>query len=153
MFHSQQALLEAWVQGMEFGVLITVTLFFFFQVKHLVVDFFIQNRFPYMWKNKGSFFHPGGWLHALSHAVVTFGILWLFAPASGLIHNYFPWTLIALIICLTELLAHFLTDLLKVRIAAWYQWGPTTSPKYWDLLGVDQFLHQVFYLFIVLSWL
>ncbi len=142
----QQMAMGAWTQGMGFGAMLTLGLFFAFQVKHLVVDFFIQNRFPYMWMNKHKLSHPGGWLHAGGHAVASLGILALVHPPS------LPWVTGALTLCAIELFIHFWIDLIKMRINTWKEWKCNTSPKFWDLLGFDQFLHQLTYLWMVYVW-
>lgn len=126
-------------------------LLFLFQIKHLVVDFFLQNRFPYMWVNKHRVFHPGGWLHAGSHAVATFLIFahW-HRPTIG---PGIPWVDAAIILSVVELFIHFLIDLCKMRFNAWMKWQCHTSPQFWNLLGIDQFLHQLTYLWLAGKWL
>lgn len=141
--------LEMWIQGLQFGAVLVLLLFFLFQIKHMVVDFFVQNRFPYMWLNKGKFFHPGGWLHAGTHAVASFGIFALIHPPTV---GAFPWWQMAAAICAVELVAHFLIDLIKVRIGQRTGWKCNTSPYFWDLLGIDQFLHQLTYIWMVFAW-
>lgn len=46
------------------------------QVKHFFADFYFQG--PYQYLNKGNFKHPGGYLHAFIHSILTGGILWSF---------------------------------------------------------------------------
>ena len=132
------------------GAVMVLIFFVLFQIKHMVIDFFLQNRFPYMWQNKHKFFHPGGWLHAGSHAVPSFGILALahFPTVGG-----FPWWQAALLLCGAELLIHFSIDLVKMRIGIWKDWYCNTSPHFWDLLGIDQFLHQLTYAGMILLWI
>ncbi len=134
------------VPGMKFGIHVALLLVLLFQVKHLVVDFFVQNRFPYMWMNKHKFLHPGGWLHAGSHAVASFGIFFLMHPP-------FPWVEVAVYLCAAELFSHFGIDRLKMHIGRRTGWKCNTSPYFWDLLGVDQFLHQIVYLGMIYTWL
>ena len=129
------------------GVILTLLFLACFNVKHLVIDFFLQNRFPYMWQNKHLLFHPGGWLHAGSHglgSLLIFGIM--SSGASG-------WFLPAFLLCLGETFIHFGIDYCKMNIGKATGWGPTTSPHFWNLLGIDQFLHQVTYLFMLLIWI
>ena len=139
--------LHFWAQGLEFGAALTLVLFLLFQVKHMIVDFFVQNRFPYMWMNKHKFFHPGGWLHAGGHAATSLGILVVIHPAGRA-----GWLGTALVLCTAELVIHFLIDLIKMRIGQWRGWKCNTSPYFWDLLGVDQFLHQLTYIGMVAVW-
>ncbi len=137
--------MEDMIDGIEFGIWWSVIIFFLFQVKHMVVDFFVQNRFPYMWLNKGKAFHPGGWLHAGSHGVASFGVFYLMYPPVA-------WVEMALYLCAIEILAHFTIDYLKVGLTKMMDWKCNTSPYFWDLLGVDQFLHQATYVFMTLMW-
>ncbi len=137
--------MEDMLSGIRFGIGWTLILFFLFQVKHMVVDFFVQNRFPYMWMNKGKIIHPGGWLHAGGHGVVSFGIFYLTSPPT-------EWFGLAISLCAMEILAHFTIDYLKVGLTKMMDWKCNTSPYFWDLLGVDQFLHQLTYLFMILLW-
>jgi len=144
----QQAL-ESWTSGMHYGIFAALIAVFLFQVKHLVVDFFIQGRFPYMWMNKHKFLHPGGWLHAGTHAVGSF---MLFAGLRPAMEGVNPWWHLAFVLCTAELLIHFLIDLAKMKIGRWRGWKCDTSPYFWDLLGVDQFLHQLTYIWMIFCW-
>lgn len=140
---------ESWAAGMLSGAFLALMYLFLFQLKHLFIDFFIQNRAPYLWMNKHKFFHPAGWLHAGSHAVGSFMILGGLGPP---VVGGGPWLQAVLILCGAELIIHFLIDLVKMRICIWRKWKCNTSPKFWDLLGIDQFLHQVTYLVMVAIW-
>lgn len=145
----QQMVVGNWDRNDIFNILPTLVLFLGFQVKHLVVDFFIQNRFPYMWANKHKLLHPGGWLHAGGHAVISLIILTLIRPRHV---GDWGWLIPALVICGMELVIHFLIDMGKMRIGTWKNWKCNTSPLFWDLLGIDQFLHQLTYLWMVYVW-
>jgi len=134
------------LHGFALALYFSAVLFMAFQVKHLVVDFFLQNRFPYMWQNKGHVLHPGGWLHAGSHAL-----------ASALILGYIGWqrpelTYYLVLVCGSELFLHFGIDALKVNLCEMLDWKANTSPYFWDTLGVDQFLHQMTYLYMLYLW-
>lgn len=128
-------------------------MWFGFFVKHLLMDFFVQNRFPFMWMNKGKIFHPGGWLHALTHAVGSYAVL---SPVAGLFEyergEMFYWERLLWATLIFEFFVHFGIDFLKVRISQWRGWKCNTSPYFWDLLGIDQFLHSMTYWFIILVW-
>lgn len=143
----QQEQARVWISGMDYGVQVSVLMFLLFQIKHLVVDFFLQNRYPYMWQNKHKFFHPGGWLHAGSHAVASLPILALFPPV-----RVEECLLAALVLCAAEMVAHFFIDLTKMRIGIMTGWKCNTHPAFWNLLGVDQFLHQVTYVIMIAMW-
>ena len=77
-----------------------VCLFTVFFIKHFVCDFPLQRAYQY--KNKGTYGHPGGILHAAIHgggilAVCTaFGLpIWL-AFADAVIHYHIDWAKIRL---------------------------------------------------------
>jgi len=116
-------------------------LFFLFNLKHLVVDFFVQNRFPYMWMNKHNIFHPGGWLHAGGHGLASF-----------LFFSHFMSWQVAMLGCTAETIIHFFIDCIKMNFGKWRGWKCNTSPYFWDLLGVDQFLHQATYIWMIYVW-
>lgn len=104
--------------------------------KHFIVDFLIQPSWMYL--NKGNLRHPGGWVHAGLHAGVTLYILLAFhVPYAGLL----AWM---------ELFLHYGIDYAKVNINLRTGWKPTTSEYFWMLLGLDQYLHQLTYLVILL---
>lgn len=134
-------------EGLVVGTLLTLFALFLFNVKHLVIDFFLQNRFPYLWQNKHKLLHPGGWLHAGSHGA---GSLVVFAFLSAMTPG---WLGLALAICLWETVAHFFIDFAKMNIGKYFGWRAESSPYFWDLLGIDQFLHQVTYLVMLLLWI
>jgi hypothetical protein len=137
--------MEYFYKGLEFGFRYILVIFFLFQVKHMVVDFFVQNRFPYMWLNKGKFFHPGGWLHAISHGVCSYWVFYLVYPPVA-------WEELAVGLCIWETFIHFGIDFVKMNIGRKTGWKCNTSPYFWDLLGVDQFLHQLTYLAMIAVW-
>lgn len=121
-----------------------ILLFFLFQIKHLVVDFFLQG--PYMYLNKGTFGHPGGLLHAGLHGVVSLIMLvWLFG-----VHHQSALLWLATI-CVAEFVIHYLVDWAKMNLNRIRGWGPNTSEWFWYSLGVDQFLHQITYLGMIVA--
>ena len=52
------------------------------QAKHFLFDFVFQT--PYQLKNKGTYGHPGGLLHAGLHAAGSLPAILLFQPAASL---------------------------------------------------------------------
>lgn len=104
-------------------------------VKHFIWDFWYQP--PYMWQNKGTFLHPGGVAHSLTHALTTLVILLYFAPALA-------GTLAAF-----EFVSHYLTDYAKMNINRIKGWGATTHNEFWQLTGFDQLVHQLTYVVIL----
>lgn len=109
-----------------------------FQIKHLVMDWWLQP--PWMYKNKGTFGHPGGLVHAGWQALVSIPLLLKLTPAS--------FNLI-LMLALLEFVAHYTMDLVKMNLNRKMSWGPTTSENFWRLTGFDQFIHQFTYVVMI----
>lgn len=112
--------------------LILITLLF---TKHFVVDFPLQTRFQ--WSNKGTYFHPGGMLHAGLHGVGTFVCFVWYAP------------LAAIYLALWDMFIHYHVDWAKMNLNARMNWAPNTHEQFWWLLGLDQFLHALTYIALV----
>jgi hypothetical protein len=111
--------------------------FVLFIVKHFVCDFPLQ-AFPYMYRNKGTYGHPGGYLHAGVHAVGTFAIMaWFIAPVA------------AMIAAILDFWIHYHIDWAKMYINKKTGWKPDNSEKFWIALGVDQMLHYLTYVLII----
>ncbi|MDR3502996.1 MAG: DUF3307 domain-containing protein [Legionella sp.] len=118
-------------------ILHVVYIIYILQIKHFVVDFLWQPE--YEWRNKGTFLHFGGIRHSLKHALTTAVILFLFSVSFS-------------VICMAvvfEFVAHYFIDYGKMNINKMTGWDANKNPEFWYLLGLDQFLHQVCYLFIV----
>lgn len=111
-------------------------LFLLFTIKHFVVDFPLQGEFQ--WKNKGTYGHLGGILHALLHTVATFIILIFFV-------NIW-WSFLFSIL---DGLIHYHIDFLKMKTNQITGWRADKDPQFWWLLGLDQFLHYLTYILIV----
>ena len=113
-----------------------ILLLFLLQLKHFIFDFLYQP--PWQYKNKGTWGHWGGIVHSLQHAIPTFLILLIFL--SG------PY---AACIATIEFIVHYCVDWSKMNLNSYMKWGPTTSENFWRLLGFDQLLHQLTYVFII----
>jgi hypothetical protein len=113
-----------------------ILLMLLFQLKHFVFDFLYQP--PWMYKNKGTYMHQGGLAHAGIHFLSTFVIL-LFFVAQPL----------AAVIAFTEFVLHYHIDWGKMNLNKMLGWSPTTSENFWRLLGFDQLLHQLTYVWII----
>lgn len=114
-----------------------------FVVKHFICDFPLQS-FPYMYLNKGTYGHPGGILHAAIHGAASFIILLFYLP-------FF----IAFVLAMMDMWVHYNIDWAKMRLGSKYNLKPDNSEWFWILLGVDQLLHYltyVFIIFIVAKW-
>lgn len=114
-----------------------VTVLFLLFTKHLFIDFPLQT--PYQWMNKGTYGHPGGLLHAGLHALGTL-LVFLFVGAA--IEG-------AVILATIDGLIHYHIDWAKMNINARFGWKADTSPHFWTLLGIDQWLHAITYLLLV----
>lgn len=105
------------------------------QVKHLFVDFYIQP--PYMFMNKGDLSHAGGYAHAGLHGLGTFLVFSIFGIK------------VAIVVAILDFICHYAIDYWKVNVTRKNGWTPDT-PRFWHMLGVDQFLHQLTYIFLIL---
>lgn len=107
-----------------------------FQLKHFVADFVVQTE--YQWSNKGTYGHPGGFVHAGIHAVGSVvAVLVLGASAIALAS-----------VMLADFVIHYHLDWCKERFNRQYKLTHTDA-LYWFSFGVDQFLHQMTYLAII----
>jgi hypothetical protein len=111
---------------------------FGFFTKHFIFDFPLQG--PYQYKNKGTYGHPGGVLHAGLQALGTILVLVWTPLCTGDI----------LILAYGEGFLHYHIDWAKMNLNQYWKLGPTTSEQYWWLLGFDQYLHYLTYLGILL---
>jgi hypothetical protein len=97
--------------------------------KHYLIDFVVQTD----WMARGKE-RVAGWaaplaVHAGTHALGTLAIALLYKP--GL------WWL-----ALVDFVVHGLIDRAKTLVAHRTRW-PMTDPRFWWLMGFDQFLHQL----------
>ena len=106
-----------------------IELLFWLFTKHLIIDFFCQTSYQYL--NKGKYGHPGGLLHSGLHGIVTGIIL---NPVLGIL----------------DALVHYHIDWSKIQLNNKFNLKPDNSEKYWWLLGIDQYLHALTYLCLVL---
>lgn len=110
-----------------------ITLLFLLFLKHFIFDFLLQPK--WMWANKGKFGHIGGVAHAALHGIATYIILhFLKYPAFGF--------------ALLESGLHYHIDWAKMNISKHFNLTPTSSEKWFYILGLDQFLHSLCYLAI-----
>lgn len=105
--------------------------------KHMVADFYLQT--PYQYLNKGTYGHPGGFIHAGIHVALTPLVYLILAPGS---------LLLAAGIALGEFAVHYHIDWFKERITRKNGWT-ARDRGFWFALGTDQFLHGLTYLVLV----
>ena len=114
---------------------ITLTLITLLFIKHFVVDFLLQHRYQY--SNKGNYGHFGGVLHAGLHGVGTALCFYWYAPIA------------CVSLAIVDAFLHYHIDWAKVKLNAQFGWGPTTHEQFWWLLGADQLLQALTYIFLV----
>lgn len=118
---------------------IYLTLFIAFLVKHFIVDFVVQT--PYMYLNKGKLLHPGGWVHAGLHGFASLIVFMMLTPIA--------LATVCFSLVFAEICIHFTIDCLKVNIGKRYGLTATNSEWFWILLGLDQLLHGLTYVWMI----
>jgi hypothetical protein len=103
------------------------------QVKHFVCDFVAQTA--YQVRNKGTYGHAGGLLHAGLHAVASLPVI--------VVLTHSPQLIAAIVAA--EFVVHYHVDWLKAAINRLRGLG-YDDPMYWVIFGADQFLHQATYI-------
>lgn len=112
-------------------VLLALALF----TKHFIVDFPLQVE--YQWRNKGTYGHPGGIVHAVLHGIGTY--------------LCFCWITIeiAIIFAIADMIIHYHIDWAKMKLNSRFAWKPESSKEFWWLLGLDQYLHALTYILMI----
>lgn len=106
-------------------------------IKHFIADFVYQP--PYQWQNKGTYLHPGGLLHSFQHVVLT-----------GFILVFFKLSFVSILsICIIEFLVHYHMDWFKMWYNKKKDWGANTHNEFWILMGFDQLVHNLTYVWVV----
>ena len=106
-----------------------------FQIKHFICGFPLQ-AFPYQYKNKGTYLHLGGILHAGIHFIGTSLILIFFTKY---------WLLLSIV----DFILHYHIDWAKMNINKRFNLKPDNSEWFWIWLGIDQLLHQLTYITLI----
>ena len=102
-------------------------------IKHFICDFPLQ--FPIHYLNKGTYGHRGGIYHAAIHAVGTL----IVCSIIGL-----PlWYMIV------DFVVHYHIDYFKMRLNSYWKLKPDNSEYFWWLLGIDQMLHYLTYVWMI----
>jgi hypothetical protein len=105
-------------------------------IKHFICDFPLQAN-PWLYRNKGTYMHPGGIAHACIHAL---GTLLVLAPFIGSL---------SMLYAAIDMLVHYHIDWAKMNISKRYDLQPNNSERFWILLGFDQLLHHITYFAII----
>ena len=106
-------------------------------LKHLICDYLLQT--PYQFLNKGIYGHPGGLLHVAIHAVGTVIAL-----------SFFTSLLACIGLALLDAFVHYHIDWTKNHINRHFNLKPTNGAGFWFTFGLDQYLHQMTYILLVL---
>lgn len=115
-----------------------MTILFWLFTKHFVVDFPLQAT-PWMYRNKGTYGHPGGLVHAGLHLVFTWLALTICDVGQGA----------ALVAAVFDGVVHYHVDWAKVQVTTHFALTPINSEWFWQALGFDQYLHALTYFAIV----
>ena len=102
--------------------------------KHFICDFPLQ--VPYQWKNKGTYGHLGGLIHAFLHAIGTFICIVGFFPRD------------ALRLALIDMVLHYHIDYVKMNANERMGWNESHH-QFWVLIGLDQYLHALTYVLLM----
>lgn len=121
-------------------------LFIAFSIKHLWIDFLWQP--PYEWQNKGTYGHFGGIQHSGKHAFATLCMIMGLVVLLGLRISYASYLMVVLISAV-EFIVHYHMDWAKININQKYGWAANTHNEFWMMLGVDQFVHMMTYVWII----
>lgn len=83
--------------------------------------------------------------HASVHAVLVMVVCAMF-------QSFFLWKAELMVLaCVTELVTHFIVDVLKGRINVWYPAASNPTNKvHWYIFGADQLAHHIVLIFIFL---
>ncbi len=105
------------------------------QIKHFAFDFALQRPYDYF-KNKGTYGHPGGLVHAGLHILGTIPALLIARPPIG----------IALAILAGEFLIHYHLDWGKEQFGKAVKLSAANT---FLVIGLDQLGHQLTYVAIL----
>jgi hypothetical protein len=118
------------------GISILLWSLVLFQVKHFLCDFLLQTA--YLYRNKGIYGHPAGFIHAGMHALGSLPAILLLSRAPAFIAA----------VMAVEFLIHYHVDWLKLAIDKRFRLGIKQNLD-WAVFGADQLLHQLTYLGIL----
>jgi hypothetical protein len=102
-------------------------------LKHFVCDYPLQTS--YQLKNKGTYGHPGGLLHAGIHAIGTTVSFIAITPSLAL----------GALIVVGEFIVHYHLDWAKENVIRREGWTAKDA-NFWLALGVDQLAHHLTYI-------
>jgi hypothetical protein len=112
-----------------------ITLYILLQIKHWYIDF--VNQTPEEVESKGNYGSGPGIAHSAKHGI---GTIFCILAITG--QEYFIY---ALILAIIDGLVHYHIDWTKMN----YGNRDVKTPEFWNHLGLDQMMHQLTYLFIL----
>lgn len=104
-------------------------------VKHFVVDFIFQTEAQVI--SKGKYLDWPGITHSLQHGLGTYLVFFIFVD---------PVT--SLSVALIDFVIHYHVDWAKININNKFNLTPADR-KFWILLGADQLLHSLTYIWLI----
>ena len=106
-------------------------------VKHTIADYFLQTA--YQFKNKGTYGHPGGLLHAGLQTMLTPSVFLVLPPSSLMLAGG---------ILASEYVVHYHLDWGKEQLIKRFNLTQG-NPWFWHLFGLDQLGHLLTYIVII----
>lgn len=106
---------------------------FFLVTKHLICDFYLQTE--EMVKRKGTLFDIIGFSHSIIQGIGTFVCIVWFT-------NSFNE---AVFLSIVDMLLHYIIDFIKMNFGC----PDIRNRKFWNHIGLDQYLHYVTYIGIL----
>lgn len=113
-----------------------LTTLIWLQTKHFIADYVLQPA--WIIHGKGNLLEPGGYVHAIIHAVATMPILWF---------STLDVTSI-MVVGIAELVIHFVIDHVKAVHGRYYP-QRVDRRAFWVLHGIDQLAHHLTYSAII----
>ena len=108
--------------------------------KHVIADYFMQ--YSWMIKHKGTYGHWKGMAHSGYHGILTALVFVLFLEQA----NWF-----SILLGLLDSVIHHHVDYVKSNFWKSKKLGPSDQ-MYWVAHGVDQFLHFMTYVLLVILY-
>lgn len=109
----------------------------FLQVKHVIIDYVLQTQDQI--HRKGTYGDWVGFTHSLQHGIGTLGVVAIFGrDLSPLLFIGIP---------VLDTILHYNIDWTKMNFGC----KDMSNKLFWWHLGIDQFAHQVTYLFIAFA--
>jgi hypothetical protein len=119
-----------------------------FIVKHFFCDFHPKIQTPALYLNKGTYGHPGGIAHAFVHVLASLAVLLVFSCFYTA--NFVFLGIIGLLAF--EGLVHYHMDWFKMWWCKRKDYTPDKG-EFWFWLGIDQMVHYMTYVVMVLVWM